>query len=495
MSTPISVSATPAIPPQFVRDNPPNATRTIEALRELGYDSYASVMDLLDNSIDAQASNIEINIFEEKGDFRIVIEDDGLGMDDETLDEALRLGSDTQRDTGDLGKFGLGLVTASIGLSRRLEVYTRELGGDLLYGGFDLDDIAQHDQFRKWIQPLGELEGLARGTRIQLSKTDRITNKNVTTFASTLRKRIGQVFRKFLKADRKITVNGQAVEPIDPLMLSDPNTSLILETEIEVEGGGSVVVRVVELPDLGQAGNSERGIISQNSGFYILRNNREIREAETFDFYKKHPDVSHFRAEILFDGSLDAVFHTDVKKMSINPSQSFLDKLRQATQGLITQAGRQGRARANTKRGQIDHSLAEGNITRRATLIPKPKALVEQRSARAKRGTESQASGLRKRAPHVTDLKTISGLKVVFEEGSYGEGPFYQVRQEGRTIRVAYNREHPFWRELVEHATEPKVVATLDYLVFAMANAELLVPEQARIVKENINTTLVGLLV
>jgi hypothetical protein len=457
-------------------------------------------MDLLDNSVDAQASNIKITISEEKGDFRIVIQDDGLGMDEETLDEALRLGSDTQRETDDLGKFGLGLVTASIGLSRRVEIYTRELGGDLLYGGFDLDDIAEQDRFLKWIQPLVEIEGLtARGTRIQLSKSDRISNRNVTTFASTLRKRIGQVFRKFLKADRKITVNGQAVEPIDPLMLSDPNTSLMLETEIEVEGGGRVMVRVVELPDLGQAGNSERGIIPQNSGFYILRNSREIRDAETFDFYKKHPDFSHFRAEIMFDGSLDAVFHPDVKKMSINPSQSFLDKLRQATQALITQVGKQGRARAHVKRGQIDHSLAESNITRRATLIPKPKALVEQRSGRAKRGTHPEGSGLRKSAKQVTDLKTISGLKVVFEEGDYGEGPFYQVRQEGRTIRVVYNREHPFWRELVEHAADPqvgpKVVATLDYLVFAMANAELLVPEHARIVKENVNTTLVGLLV
>ena len=497
MITPISVSASPTVPSQFLRDNPPNATRTIEALRELGYDSYSSITDLLDNCMDAQASNIEISVSEEKGDIRITIEDDGVGMDKDTLDEALRLGSDTQREMGDLGKFGLGLVTASIGLSRRVELYTRELNGDLLYGGFDLDDIAEHDRFVKWIQPISEIQGLAntKGTRIQLSKTDRISNRSVTTFASTLRKRIGQVFRKFLKADRKIVVNGKPVEPIDPLMLSDPNTSLMLETEIEVEGGGRVVVRVVELPDLGPAGNSDRGIVAQNSGFYVLRNNREIIEARTFEFYKKHPDFAHFRAELSFDGSLDTVFHTDVKKMSINPSQSFLDKLRQATQGLITQVGKQGRARAHVKRGQIDHSIAEGNITRRATLIPKPKTLVEKRSFKAKGNTQTLGGGTKKRTSHVTDLKTISGLKVVFEEGSYGEGPFYHVRQEGRTIRVVYNRDHPFWRELVEHAAEPKVVATLDYLVFAMANTELLVPDHARVVKENINTTLVGLLV
>ena len=81
-------------------------------------------------------------------------------------------------------------------------------------------------------------------------------------------------------------------------------------------------------------------------------------------------------------------------------------------------------------------------------------------------------------------------------EGDYGEQtPFYQVRQEGRTIIVTYNREHPFWREMLEHANDPKVIATLDYLVFSLANAELLVPEQAGIVKSNVNTTLLGLLV
>jgi hypothetical protein len=87
-------------------------------------------------------------------------------------------------------------------------------------------------------------------------------------------------------------------------------------------------------------------------------------------------------------------------------------------------------------------------------------------------------------------------LRVAFHEGDYGDqGPFYLVAQEGRTITVTYNREHLFWRELVEHAESPKVIAILDYLVFALANSELLVPEQAAIVKQNVNSTLVGLLV
>lgn len=496
-----SAALVPSLLTEHYQENPPNARRTMEALRDMGYDSYASILDITDNSIDAQSENIWIDVSDQRGDIIIEIADDGCGMDEATLSEALRLGSDTSRETGDLGKFGMGLVTASLGLSRRVEVITKEQDSLAVFGGFDLDEIAAQDRFIKWIRE-GTLEHITslrgeHGTIVRLSKTDRISNRNVTQFTNILRNRVGQVFRKFLTAGVRIHVNGKQVEKFDPLMLSHSDTRLTLETEIDVDGRGSATLRVVDLPDLGQAGNSAHGIIPQNSGFYIVRNNREIGDAETFNFYKKHPDFSHFRAELCFDGSLDSSFHVDVKKMSIQPSQSFLDKLRQATQALITESARQGRARANTARGQIDHSAAEANIGRRSSLIPKPKALVERRAKKTKLGTHQRGNGDRQRQPkHLTELRTISGLKVSFNEANHGEqSPFYSVAQEGRSIVVTYNREHPFYRELVEHGAEIKVVAILDYLVFALANAELLVPEQASIVKANVNSTLLGLLV
>jgi hypothetical protein len=416
------------------------------------------------------------------------------------LSEALRLGSDTSREVGDLGKFGMGLVTASIGLSQRVEVFTKEPDCTLLWGGFDLEVIAAEDRFVKWIQPATNAHkqrfDLHHGTVIRLSNTDRISNRHTTTFANTLRRKIGQTFRKFLKAGVKIDVNAQAVEAFDPLMLSHKDTRLLLETDIQIDDSSTAALRVVEVPDFGGAGNSAHGIIPQNSGFYIVRNNREIAEAVTFDFYKKHPDYSHFRAELCFDGSLDRIFHVDVKKMTINPPQSFIDRLRQATQSLIKECSREGRKRANASRGQIDHSAAEANIKKRASLIPKPKSLVEQRKKRGAKVTNPRGNGERTRNPHVTTLRTISGLRVSFEEADHGpESPFYSVKPSGSTIVVTYNREHPFWRELVELAKEPKVITVLDYLVFAMANSELLAPEPATIVKANVNATLVGLLV
>src|SRR5215510_2180179 len=98
MTTAHTADRPTSAPNQQLVENPPNARRTMEALREMGYDSYASILDIIDNSIDAQASAIRVEIAEQKGDIVITIEDDGCGMDEETLSEALRLGSDTERE-------------------------------------------------------------------------------------------------------------------------------------------------------------------------------------------------------------------------------------------------------------------------------------------------------------------------------------------------------------------------------------------------------------
>ena len=117
--------------------------------------------------------------------------------------------------------------------------------------------------------------------------------------------------------------------------------------------------------------------------------------------------------------------------MSINPSQSFLDKLRQATQALITQINKQGRARAHVRSGQIDHSLAESNIFRRRTLIPKPETLVERRSAKAKKGTHPQGLGLKKR-PMLRTLKRFLVLKLFLRKATTGKARFIKLaKKEG----------------------------------------------------------------
>lgn len=490
-------------------ENQPNASRTMSALRELGYDSYNSIMDLMDNSIDAGATQIRISIEKENvgrpnEDILISIADDGCGMSRETLSEALRIGSDTAHEATDLGKFGMGLVTASIGLSRRVEVATKEAEGKALIGVFDLDDIAKANKFVKQIGETDASRALAdeawdSGTVVRLSKTDRISNRTTTDFAGSLRKTIGRVFRKFIASKRLVVlVNEKQAEAYDPLMelhKEHPSVVVLEETPLTVGGRQVGTVKAVEMPDLGKALNTELEIAPRNAGFYVMRNNREIVAAELFGMWKEHPNITHFRAEISFDSSADDLMHVDVKKASITPSQALKDVLRQLCGGLIQQSSRKKASRANTEKGKMDHSIAEAAIPRRATLIPKPKALIERRPGKPdSKGSHSTGDGSKTRTPNVTQLRTPAGLAVEFNEGDYGEAPFYVVEQQGRKLIITYNRDHSFYRELSEHRDSARVIGLVDYLVFALANTELMMPEEAQRVKATMNATLVGVM-
>mgnify|MGYP003137065800 CR=1 FL=1 len=489
----------------------------MEALREMGYDSYASIMDLIDNSIDAGASRIAITVRENKDDIVIAIYDDGSGMNEETLREAIRLGSNTERKIQHLGKFGMGLVTAAIGLSRRVEVITKldDENGQTsfesvpLYALFDLDEIAEKNEFMGNIgkasaAQIGHLP-YSKGTTIFLSKTDRISNKDTKTFADTLRRKIGQTFRKFIDAGDtqnpklEISVNGIKSESVDPLMLFHKDTRKLYESDIKIDGKGEFSIKCVEVPDWGPAVNAKAGITSRNSGFYVIRNNREIMGAQNFGFYKTHGDYAHFRAELCFDGTMDSVFHTNISKMSIHMEQQIKDRLREEIGGVLAGITKAGRARANTAEGDLDHSIAKLNIKNRSSLWPKPMTLVEKRKARKEKrvkGSNGKGTGERERVPHATHLKTRTGLEADFKEADYGkQGPFYQVLQDQKKIIITYNREHPFWRELIEHKHNLRVIAVIDHLVFSLAMTEFSVPEEAELVKLNMNSTLVGLLI
>lgn len=89
----------------ILSSNPPNAAKLIASLRHSGYDNYTAIEDLIDNSIDADAKFIRIIAEHEDGVPRILIYDNGTGMDSRTLDEAFKLGSDTPKTSKQLGKF------------------------------------------------------------------------------------------------------------------------------------------------------------------------------------------------------------------------------------------------------------------------------------------------------------------------------------------------------------------------------------------------------
>ena len=146
---------------KYESKNTPNAKILISALQHIGYENTVAICDIIDNSIDADSTKIQVFIEEDnEKQLRIMIADNGNGMEYEVLDEALKLGSNSEHSTGgDLGKFGMGLSTAGLSLANRTTVLTKELNTPfVLKSVTDVDVIKESNDFVKFIGNANQVE-------------------------------------------------------------------------------------------------------------------------------------------------------------------------------------------------------------------------------------------------------------------------------------------------------------------------------------------------
>jgi hypothetical protein len=123
----------------------PNISSFIKSLRDIGYTFEIAVADILDNSVSAKSKNIEILSMKDPEIFLSIL-DDGIGMDEVTLKEAMRISSidpDNERDSLDLGRFSLGLKTASYSQCTLLTVVSKTNNSNLNARQWDLDKIGR----------------------------------------------------------------------------------------------------------------------------------------------------------------------------------------------------------------------------------------------------------------------------------------------------------------------------------------------------------------
>jgi hypothetical protein len=481
----------------FAHDSSPNPAKLIESLRYLGYDNYHAIPDIVDNSIDAGAKTIKVLVRTRQGEPEIIIADDGVGMDEEILDQAIRLGSLVEKDAAsDLGRFGMGLCTASLSLCRQTSVLTKTTDGDLLKAVNDVDEVKKLNSFKSLFgkasvddtELFDELVGnSSSGTVILLRKCDNLQNRNLTLFARTLAKHMARIFRYFISAGLQIYINDEKLEAIDPLDWENPKTEHFDDNELPVEikddiGTISDIIRVklAILPD--SAGGE--GTIAQNlktQGFYVFRNNREVLDAVTLDLFNKHNDFNRFRGEIHFSGTLDKYMGVNFTKRNVAPHQSLFDQLSQYLTGqLKTIRARVKKAQqAETPSDVADvHKSVEQEIQRKSKLLMTPKAPKELREPRKKRNGEREPAEDPSRTREPREKRQPGGFAANcrFETASMGEsGAIYEAEQQGRTIIVRWNSDHPFYKRFVlENVQDKRIVAASDFLIYSLACAELM---------------------
>ena len=482
---------------QYTHDSSPNAGKLIESLRHVGYDNYHAIPDIVDNSIDASAKNIKVVVRTTGGEPEIIIADDGVGMDAEILDQAIRLGSLVEKEAAsDLGKFGMGLCTASLSICRQTIVLTKTPDGELLKAINDVDEVKRLGKFVSVFEKAGAEDQVLftsmvgdgpSGTVIILRKCDNLQNRNLTLFSRTLAKHMARIFRYFITAGLNIYVNDDRLAGIDPLEWENPKTERFDDGQIEIKivDDGKTIVDVirVKLAVLPDSADGEVAIAQnlKSQGFYILRNNREVLDAVTLDFFSKHNDFNRLRAEIHFTGTLDKYMGVNFTKRNVAPHQSLWDQLNQYISGqLKTIRSRVRKAQqAETPADVADvHKSVEQEIQRKSKLLMTPKAPKEQREPKKKRNGEKDEpeTSTRTREPREKLQPGGFAANCRFDTASMGEGGgIYEAEQQGRTVIVRWNSDHPFYKRFVlENVQDKRIVAASDFLIYSLACAELM---------------------
>lgn len=327
----------------------PGASALIESLRSIGYDLPTAVADIIDNSITAHAKNIDVTLYWAGSDSWICIADDGEGMSESELFEAMRPGSQNPLETrsaDDLGRFGLGLKTASFSQARRLAVFSCKAARSNSRE-WDLDYVESTNEWRLFTEASDDSKRCLpatregqNGTTVVWTKLDRLTSTEHVSDAAAhkrfndavdhVRDYLSLIFHRFLEAGAlKISINGIPVEPWNPFAESHPATYKS-PLEIIPYRGSSIRFQGFVLPHKDKLTEQEfynlgglNGWAAQQ-GFYVYRNQRLLVFGDWLRLGSPNPwtrDEQYKLARISIEitNRTDTDWQLDVKKSRARP--------------------------------------------------------------------------------------------------------------------------------------------------------------------------------
>jgi hypothetical protein len=346
---------------------PPKASAMIEAMRDIGYSLESAVADIIDNSITAHAGNIDVRFGWRNEEPWIAVVDDGFGMSPEILREAMRPGTRNPLETrskDDLGRFGLGLKTASFSQSRRLTVLSRQ-GGVESVARWDLDHVALTDRWAL-LRPSGsEVQGLPcvdmlgpSGTLVLWESIDRIDfdgrdergHQQLNEQMAVVTEHVARVFHRFIDGERSlrkvvIRVNMAEVRAFDPFNMRNPATQVLQEERI-VTKTGEVLMQAYVLPHHAKVSQGEyqrfagtEGYL-RNQGFYVYRNRRLIIWGTWFRLAPQEELTKLARVRIDIPNTQDHLWAIDVRKSRARPPAAVRARMRQIVERIRSSAKR-----------------------------------------------------------------------------------------------------------------------------------------------------------
>jgi hypothetical protein len=335
----------------------PSAANLIEGLRDFGYSLETALADLVDNSISAGAGRIEVLARYEDDASAVAVLDDGPGMSDVQLQAAMRLASTNPtnvRAASDLGRFGLGMKTASFSQCRRMTVVTRR-EGQMNAATWDLDEVVDRDEWFVTRPVIADVPWSDRlvsdGTLVVWQDLDRMLSveDDDRSFAQQLvdaSEHLQLVFHRFLVREGsnppvRLLMNNRPLEPIDPFASAHPATVRGSEETIRT-ATGRVVLQSFTLPHHSNMDKATwdrlggpDGFI-KNQGFYVYRARRLIVWGTWFGLAKQTERTKLARVRIDLPNSLDESWKINVLKASAEPPEVVRRRLKVLIEAIVT---------------------------------------------------------------------------------------------------------------------------------------------------------------
>ncbi|WP_171814388.1 ATP-binding protein [Arthrobacter dokdonensis] len=487
----------------------PDPVRITESLRDTGYVLNTAVADIVDNSIAAQASIIRIELVHDPlGRVRFSIVDNGIGMDSEGLVNALRYGSDHRDDPASLGKFGLGLKTASTAFARRIRLTSRQQPGPLTSAIWDLDRVSEigwnvevTDQIIPGDRAILDAVSTTSGTMVRWETIDRVikeykdpTGARAKTAlkkaVQSLTDHLAMVFQRFLDPvdDRANTVeiflNSQRVEAWNPF---GHNAECLLDDEQIVDtqyGDATFHVKAFVMPrraeilaSLGDRADVTARLYNPYQGIYVYRENRLIHGPDWLGFWAQEPHFTLARVELSFGYELDDAFQIDLKKSRISLDTSLSEYLNKALSGPRREAEMRYRDGQRSKLKSLDekdvHAPSNATIEDKSKTLSKP-TLVYTDDATGK------AEIVNENGTVLVDYVPSTDQRLFLETvGSLDEGLLYRPAYIGKNPGVQISKSHAFYEKVyLPHRQAGATIQALDSLLWALAAAEFKVTDE-----------------
>ena len=492
--------------------NEPDPSRLIHGLRDTGYDFYTAAADIIDNSIAAGAENINVNI-ELTSDGRkfVYFGDDGHGMDKEALHNAMRYGAKIREDLASLGKFGLGLKTASSSICLKYALISRvDSSQPLRKLTWDLDHVAEKNSWCMLDEPITDEESDYfeemcgdSGTLVIWSKCDRLLSKSfddpggtkeqnaISYRRSKLIEHCALIFHKYLNPEEKqyrtvnLYVNAEKVKHWNPFyperseqILAPRLTKLQIQTEDGSTHEASVKAWILpHAKDMSKDENKQHAKISnRGQGFYIHREGRIIHHGGYLGIWRSDdPHWSLFRVEFDFNHHLDEAFRVDVKKSRIILDPALEDALKSLLTPAYNEAERRYRRKQRSQvTSGISHDHANKTISETKNTSKVTAESVDEVTGSAI-VSNNKGDGIRILTPvesNVSPDKLFVSAVDGISSGALWEPCLTSESDSHHSTGVHLNKQHDFYGKIYSQSNSGVSIEGLDLLLWALAAAE-----------------------